>query len=98
MSDFNANTWRDIIQTAASIFAMIISILAIIRSSKAKENEEIRDFNKKQSDDLEKIKDTLNDHMIQDSEDISTLKANVANLQNICNEKLDKILDEISDK
>jgi hypothetical protein len=94
----NFSDWRDLIQTIAAIFAIGMSIFAVIRSSKDKQNDELREINKQQTESINKIKDALNDHMLQDSQDISTLKANVANLQNICNEKLDKILDEIEKK
>lgn len=89
--------WKDYIEVAGVLFSMGMAIIAILRSSKAKQND---DTNKK-FDELSKI---LQDHVKEDSEvqtklqiDVAEVKTDVKNATKII-DKLDEKMDKIVEK
>ncbi len=89
---FDGNTIKETIQAIASVFAMVVSVFAIIRSSKQKQNEAIEKVYDQQSDALEKISTQLTEHVLEDAKEISTLKTEVKNLHENLSSKLDEII------
>jgi gas vesicle protein len=83
MSDAGAN-WHDIISSIGTIVAMITACFAIYRSSKQKQNDQ-----------LKSIEDQLTQHILDDEHSITELQTNVKNLTDNVNSKLDTIIREL---
>lgn len=84
MSD--ATNWHEIISSMSSVIAVFVSVVAIWRSSKQKQNDQLTNIEK-----------SLNDHILQDAKDITSLNVKVENIESICTTKLDEILDHLKD-
>jgi hypothetical protein len=76
--------WRQILEVVSTLFAMAMSIYAVVRSSK-----------QKASDEMERIKTMLSDHILEDSHSITTLNVKVENLEGMVKDKLDQILEQL---
>jgi uncharacterized protein YwgA len=83
---------KETVQAIGSIFAMGISIYAIIRSSKQKQNEAIAKAQEHQTEALDDISIQLTEHILEDAKEISTLKTEVKNLHENLSSKLDEII------
>jgi hypothetical protein len=81
-----------IIEACTSVAAVVISLTAIVRSSKQKQNDALQIIHKSQADAMAKISAELNDHILEDRGEIATLKADVKNLHENLNDKLDEII------
>lgn len=75
---------KDIISSLGVLVAMIFSIIGIVRSS-----------HQKQTDKLDSIEKTLNEHILSDEHSITELQTNVKNLTDNVNDKLDTIIREL---
>jgi len=87
MSDPTVIQWsqlKDIISSVGVIVAVVISVIGLIRT-----------YRQKHDDQLSNIEKSLNDHILQDAKDITSLDVKVKNLENICTNKLDEILEHL---
>ena len=76
--------WHEIISSIGTIIAMVVSIFAIWRSSKQKQNDQLKN-----------IEDQLTQHILDDEHSITELQTNVKNLTDNVNSKLDTIIREL---
>lgn len=84
-------SWRDIIEASSGFITIIISVVALIKSSKLSQNAALSKQHDITLAAMEKIRSDLQSHIIQDTNDIATLKANNLNVEH----KLDRILDNL---
>lgn len=83
MSDTSIN-WHEAISSIGTIVAMIISLFAVWRSSRQKQNDQLKN-----------IEDQLTQHILDDEHSITELQTNVKNLTDNVNGKLDIIIREL---
>jgi hypothetical protein len=57
---------KDVIASIGTIFSMIIAVIALLRSSRQKSNDAIKE-----------ISDALNDHILEEEARISKMEANI---------------------
>jgi len=94
----DANTIRESIQAIASVFAMGMSVFAIIRSSKEKQNEALLQVQKAQNDHIAELGKNLQDHAEEDiriQTELQTELKNNIKLAEKLDEKLDKVLERL---
>jgi hypothetical protein len=92
MTDISSINIKDLITSIGSIFAMVMSVLAIVRSSKIKQNETWEKSNKEHTDAIKEINKTLTDHILSEGVEVAVMKTNIDNLKNVVDSKLDQIL------
>jgi ribosome recycling factor len=86
MSDPSSMSWQtiqDIINTIGVLTAILISVVGLIRSSR-----------QKRGDQLNGIRTSLNDHILEDEHSITELQTNVKNLT----DNVDNLTDNVNIK
>jgi predicted small metal-binding protein len=92
------NNILESIQALTSLFAMALSVFAIIRSSKQKQNTDIKESFQVQSQKIEELSNKLQAHAEEDIAVQAELRADLKNnikLAERLDEKLDKIMERI---
>jgi len=87
-------TTRSVYEITFGAITVIGMVANWIRSSKINQNTRLSNTQKETVDIIEQLSKDLLEHKLQDATDISTLKANVINL-NKESDKMDKKLDTI---
>ena len=87
-------TTRSVYEITFGAITVIGMVANWIRSSKINQNTRLSNTQKETVDIIEQLSKNLLEHKLQDATDISTLKANVINL-NKESDKMDKKLDTI---
>lgn len=70
-----------IISAIGTLFAMLMSVLAIIRSSKQKNEEALEKIKEDNDNSFKELNSTLNLHIINDTRDISQLQESAKNIE-----------------
>jgi outer membrane scaffolding protein for murein synthesis (MipA/OmpV family) len=87
-----------IVQAVSSTAAIAISIFAVIRSSKQRQDDDISNMDKRHQDDMTNLKNTLTAHAEEDVRVQVELSADLKNnikLTERLDSKIDKILEKI---
>lgn len=90
-------TVKDIVQSVGIVCTLVLSVYAIIRSSKIAQNQDWTKRSDESNDEIEAIQKDLVEHKLQDATDIATLQTEVKNLKQIMDTKLEKILEKLDE-
>jgi putative salt-induced outer membrane protein YdiY len=84
-----------IIQSVGIIFTIGLSVFAIIRSSKIQQNKDTRQDNRLQTVAILDVQEKLTKHILEDAHVQTQLSADVGNIQNTLDSKLETIIEKL---
>lgn len=90
--------YKDIVEVAGIIFSMVFSIVSIIRSSKISQNNDIKEKFEHQSEVIENLTKVLQDHVKEDAEVQTELRADLKNaikMMDRLDGKMDKVVEKL---
>ena len=86
-----------IIQSVGTVASVLFSVFAIVRSSKIKQNEDLKEMFKNQVGVILKLDDELQAYVLENSRDIMQLQTQVENIKENIDNKLSQVLDKLHD-
>ena len=91
-------SWREIIESVIGFSTIVISVVALTRTSKVAQNARLDKQHLITENSIEKLNQAFNNHLIKEVEDITSLKTNVINLDKNLNKidaKVDRIIENL---